>query len=47
MSDGDFASAVRRDVAWLRSLPYWSEDVVIVGMVYHIETGKVEVVDEE
>ena len=47
VSDGDFASAAREDVAWLRSLPYWSEDVVIVGMVYHVETGKVEVVDEE
>ena len=46
VSDGDFASAVRKEVAWLKSLPYWSEDVVIVGMVYSIETGKVELVDE-
>ncbi|KAJ7512799.1 carbonic anhydrase [Mycena galericulata] len=40
--DGDLQKSVKGDVNFLKESPYFSKDLVVAGMVFDLETGKVE-----
>lgn len=40
----DPEKSAREEAAWLRGLPYWSEETIVVAMLYDVHTGKVSVV---
>ena len=41
----DFDASVKDDVQWLESLPFWSKNCAIVGLVFETENGKIRVVE--
>ncbi|KAJ7739985.1 carbonic anhydrase [Mycena maculata] len=43
--DGDLQKSVRTDIGLLKESPYFSKDLVVTGMIFDMNTGKVQMVN--
>jgi carbonic anhydrase len=41
ITDADLQTSIKKDVKFLKESPYFSQDLVVAGMIFDLDAGKV------